>query len=82
MPQAKFDQLQDLVLQMLDWVAREPRRYAETMEAWGTYCPGLAVWEEAAGAGLVQVTPSGGGLGAAQVALTPAGFALLDGGRR
>ena len=39
--------LDSLVLDMLEWIAKEPRSYRQTMEAWRTSCPRLAVWEEA-----------------------------------
>ena len=42
--------VRDLVL----WVGRQPRTYAETMEAWRTSCPRLTVWEEATEQGLVR----------------------------
>ncbi|TPG57520.1 hypothetical protein EAH89_11410 [Roseomonas nepalensis] len=54
-----------LVLDLVEWVAREPRAYAEVMEAWRTSCPRLMVWEEAVDRGLlrrgepVRVTPLG-----------------------
>jgi hypothetical protein len=42
-----------LVLDLVEWVAREPREYAEVMEAWRTSCPKLAIWEDASDRGLV-----------------------------
>lgn len=54
-----------LVLDLVEWVARQPRSYAEVMEAWRTSCPRLDVWEEAVDQGLlvraepVRVTPRG-----------------------
>ena len=54
-----------LVLDLVEWVARRPRSYAEVMEAWRTSCPRLDVWEEAVDQGLlvraepVRVTPLG-----------------------
>jgi hypothetical protein len=36
-----------LVLNLLEWIAVEPRPYPEVMEAWRTSCPRLAIWEEA-----------------------------------
>ena len=65
------DTLDPLILDLLEWVGREPRTYADVMDAWRTSCPRLTVWEDAmdrgflrrqAGAGnvaLVTVTPSG-----------------------
>jgi len=43
-----------LTLQLLEWVAHEPRTYAEVLEVWRTSCPRLSVWEDACLAGLVQ----------------------------
>ena len=31
-----------LVLDLLEWIAREPRLYAEVIETWRTSCPRLA----------------------------------------
>jgi D-3-phosphoglycerate dehydrogenase len=42
-----------LILDLLDWLAPEPRPYAEVMEAWRTSCPRLPVWEDAVERGLV-----------------------------
>ncbi|MBP0444112.1 hypothetical protein J8J14_04915 [Roseomonas sp. SSH11] len=42
-----------LVLDLLEWVARRPRSYADGTEAWRTSCPRLDVWEEAVDRGLV-----------------------------
>jgi hypothetical protein len=43
-----------LLLDLLEWLAQEPRRYAETMEAWRTSCPRLPVWEDAVERGFVR----------------------------
>jgi hypothetical protein len=69
-------QLDALVRDLVEWVAREPRPYTEVMEAWRTSCPRLAVWEEAVDRGLVvrQAAPQGGVL----VAATDAGRRLLE----
>jgi hypothetical protein len=42
-----------LVLDLLEWVEKQPRSYNEVMEAWRTSCPRLPVWEEAVDLGLV-----------------------------
>jgi hypothetical protein len=44
-----------LTSQMLAWIAEKPRGYAETIEAWKTSCPRLAVWEDALADGLVRI---------------------------
>jgi hypothetical protein len=42
-----------LVLDFVEWVAREPRAYAEVISTWKTSCPRLTIWEDAADRGLV-----------------------------
>jgi hypothetical protein len=39
--------LDPLILDLLEWIAREPRSYADVIEAWRTSCPRLTVWEDA-----------------------------------
>ena len=45
--------LDPLVLDLVEWIAREPRAYADVIDAWRTSCPRLTVWEEACERGLV-----------------------------
>lgn len=47
------DTLAPLVADLVEWVSRQPRPYAEVLEAWRTSCPRLPVWEEAVDRGLV-----------------------------
>jgi len=42
-----------LMLDLVEWLERRPRSYAEAMEAWRTSCPRLTVWEDAVDGGLV-----------------------------
>jgi hypothetical protein len=42
-----------LVLDFVEWIAREPRAYSEVIGAWKTSCPRLTIWEDAAELGLV-----------------------------
>jgi hypothetical protein len=42
-----------LVLDFVEWVAREPRAYAEVVATWKTSCPRLTIWEDAADCGYV-----------------------------
>jgi len=42
-----------LVLDFVEWVAREPRLYAEVVGTWKTSCPRLTIWEDAADKGYV-----------------------------
>jgi hypothetical protein len=46
--------LDALVRDLVEWIAKEPRPYADVMEAWRTSCPRLAVWEEAVDRGLIE----------------------------
>ena len=47
------DVVEPLILDLLEWIGREPRPYHEVMDAWRTSCPRLPVWEEANARGLV-----------------------------
>jgi hypothetical protein len=52
-----------LVLDFVEWVAREPRLHAEVVATWRTSCPRLTIWEDAAEAGYVaRETIAGFGL--------------------
>ena len=67
--------LDPLVRDLVEWVAKEPRTYADVMDAWRTSCPRLTVWEEATDLGYVErrlVTGRG-----ILVFVTDAGRALL-----
>jgi D-3-phosphoglycerate dehydrogenase / 2-oxoglutarate reductase len=44
----------DLILDLLEWLGSNPRPYAEVMDAWRTSCPKLPVWEEANDRGYVE----------------------------
>jgi hypothetical protein len=41
------DTTDPLVLDLVEWIAREPRLYAEVIETWRTSCPRLTIWEDA-----------------------------------
>ena len=45
----------NLILDLLEWVGRKERTYQETMDAWRTSCPKLPVWEDANDRRLVEV---------------------------
>jgi hypothetical protein len=52
-----------LVLDFVEWIAREKRAYAEVVATWRTSCPRLTIWEDAAEAGYVaRETVAGAGL--------------------
>ncbi len=49
-----------LVFDLVEWVAKEPRTYAEMLDAWRTSCPRLTVWEDAIERRLVMRKPVAG----------------------
>jgi hypothetical protein len=67
--------IEPLILDLVEWVASEPRAYSDVMEAWRTSCPRLTVWEDAVDRGLVRREPREG-LGLVVLA-TAEGHALL-----
>jgi hypothetical protein len=69
-----------LILDLVEWVSKAPRPYADVMEAWRTSCPRLTVWEDAVDRGyLVRERVDGRSI---LVKVTPAGWQFLhDNGR-
>jgi hypothetical protein len=69
-----------LILDLVEWVSKAPRPYADVMEAWRTSCPRLTVWEDAVDRGyLVRERVDGRSV---LVKVTPLGWQfLLDNGR-
>ena len=62
--------VEDLIVDLLEWLTKRDRTYEEVMEAWRTSCPKLPVWEDANDRGLitketvqgrciVRISPSG-----------------------
>ena len=49
-----------LVLDLVEWIAREPRLYSEVIETWRTSCPRLTIWEDAVDRGYVARQPAAG----------------------
>jgi hypothetical protein len=70
-----IDKTDPLVLDLLEWIAREPRLYAEVIETWRTSCPRLTIWEDAVDRGYVTRQPSAGA--GARVTNTELGEELL-----
>lgn len=52
--QSMTDTVDNLVLDLLEWLGTIPRPYDEVLEAWRTSCPGLPVWEEANVRGYIE----------------------------
>jgi hypothetical protein len=69
------DPVDDLMIDMISWLAPSPRPYEEVMEAWRTSCPRLTVWEDALDARLIARRP--GEFGAPVVAVTDEGRTWL-----
>jgi hypothetical protein len=62
------------IVELLSWVAREPRAYPDAIEVWRTNCPQHAVWEDALGEELIEIVRNGSD---ASVVVTPRGRAVL-----
>ena len=69
------DPLDPLILDLVEWCARQPRAYADVIDAWRTSCPRLTVWEDATERGLL--TRQTGPGNTPQVAVTAKGRAFL-----
>jgi hypothetical protein len=63
-----------LVLDLVEWIARQPRLYSEVIETWRTSCPRLTIWEDAVDRGYVARAPTVEGL---RVAITEGGEKFL-----
>ncbi len=61
-------------LELLSWVAREPRTYPDAIEVWRTNCPQHSVWEDALADELVEIVRNGS---YASVVVTARGRAAL-----
>lgn len=64
----------NLILDLLEWIWRKERTYQETIDAWRTSCPRFPIWEDANDRGLIEM---GSVNGRSVVRATPAGRALL-----
>jgi predicted transcriptional regulator len=67
--------IEPLIFDLVEWVAREPRTQADVMNTWRTSCPRLTVWEDAVDRGLVERKASDKG---AVVVVTARGRAFLN----
>jgi len=41
------DTVENLILDLIEWLALKERTYQDTFDAWRTSCPRLTVWEDA-----------------------------------
>lgn len=69
------DTVENLILDLVEWVGWKERTYHETMDAWRTSCPRLTIWEDATERGLVEMFSLDGRL---LVRATSAGLAFLQ----
>ena len=67
--------IEPLIFDLVEWVAKAPRSYAEMLDAWRTSCPRLPVWEDANDRGFVTRDEVNG---RCIVRVSPSGRALLD----
>jgi len=66
--------MNDLVLDLLEWLKPAARPYEDVMDAWRTSCPRLTVWEDSIDAGYIEKRISRDGV---MVHITDAGRAHL-----
>jgi hypothetical protein len=69
------DTVENLVLDLLEWVSSRERTYEEVLDAWRTSCPRLPVWEDAQDRGFVSQQQVNG---RSVVKVTPAGADFLE----
>lgn len=72
--------LDPLILDLVEWCAKEPRTQAEVLDAWRTSCPRLTVWEDATERGFLARTAKPGE--PPHVTVTAAGRDFLANNRR
>ncbi len=63
--------------EFLEWVAFQPRTYADAMDAWQSHCPRFTLWEDALEAGLIELEQPAAISSAARLRLTDRGQAAL-----
>jgi hypothetical protein len=66
--------VENLVLDLIEWVGRNRHTRQETLDAWRTSCPRLPVWEDANDRGLLEIKVLDG---VALLRPTEAGLLLL-----
>ncbi len=72
-----------LVLDLVEWIAREPRLYSEVIDAWRTSCPRLTIWEDAVDRGYVaRQAVAGQGVAGQGVAGQGVRIAITEGGAK
>jgi D-3-phosphoglycerate dehydrogenase / 2-oxoglutarate reductase len=66
--------VENLILDLLEWLGDGEKSYDEVIGAWRTSCPRLPVWEDANDRGLITMVEVDG---RCMVRLTRSGLALL-----
>jgi hypothetical protein len=74
------DTVDNLIVDLLEWLGTTPRPYSEVLDAWRTSCPRLPVWEEANDRGYIERhhVPGWGQF----ISVSPAGTECLQTSRR
>ena len=67
--------VEDLIVELLEWIVMRERTYEEVMGAWRTSCPKLPIWEEANDRKFVAQEDRSG---RCVVSVTVAGSAFMD----
>jgi hypothetical protein len=49
-----LDNLENLILDLLEWLGSSQRPYLEVLDAWRTSCPRFPVWEDANDRGFIE----------------------------
>jgi hypothetical protein len=70
--------VENLILDLLEWIGSRERTYEEVMAAWRTSCPRLPVWEDAIDRHLIAMESAGE---QSMVRVTAEGLELLRLGR-
>jgi hypothetical protein len=65
----------ELIVDLLNWLASGERTYQEVIDVWRTSCPKLPVWEDSRDRGFVAQENFDG---REMVRITPAGLAFLQ----
>jgi hypothetical protein len=69
------ENLEPLMLDLVEWVAKTPRPYSEVLHAWQTSCPRLTVFEDVTDLGLLNRYHDAAGR--TVIGASPAGLSYL-----
>lgn len=71
--------VENLILDLLQWLSSGDRTYEQVMDAWRTSCPRLTVWEDANDRGLIATEHANG---RHLIRVSAVGHATLDARRK